>query len=175
MGEGEYAGSLSTFRVPRDSPLCRFVLHSKIENDLDGLMGELLMQKEGRLLLQKVLHAAGDAGSFDLFEFKRDPLEHGIRYFANLEPRINTYESESKQHRVDKATTTQLPISKAPFRGQMFITADMEDGRRADYVWKAEKIIRLLGTSMIPRRPHSAPRQRNTTAPTEIFNSSTAG
>lgn len=157
----EPARSPSVFRPARGSPLCRLIVHHSIERNLEGLVEELMGEEQGKLLIRRLLHAAADEGRLDQFEFRRDPVEYGIRYFADREPAQSTNQPELKENRVDQASLDSMPRGRAPFMGKMFISADLEDGRQADFVLKAEKMIWLLGTQVLPRRPHSAPRQRD--------------
>lgn len=143
-------------RSARGSPLCRFVLHHKIEKDLFGLINEMMGNEDGKILLQSLLHAATDRGQLDPFEFTRDPIERGIRYFTDFE--INDIHSNDYYRTRDTPNENTLPRGRAPFRGQMFITATQKDGSVAEFVLKAEKLKCLLGTPLVPRRPHSVSR-----------------
>lgn len=151
------AETASADRYPRDSPLCRHILHYKIENDLDGLVEELMQANDGKSIIRNLLHSAADAGYMDFFEFRRDPFEYGIRFFACSRPVVDTQQSRG---RTTGTALEAFPRSRAPFRGQMFITAALEDGSSADFVWKPEKFLHVLGEPLLPRRPHSAPRDR---------------
>ena len=103
-------------------------------------------------------------------------MERGIRYFSCFEPQINPSILEGKETkpRSHHRTPDILLRGGAPFRGQMFISADLDDGQTAEFVLKSDLIMQLLGTNLLPRRPHSAPRQKQAALPERLKSSGNA-
>ncbi|CDJ68466.1 hypothetical protein, conserved [Eimeria necatrix] len=160
-------------RAARRSPsLWRLLLHSKIENDTEGFVKDLLQEEAGKLLLQQLLHAAADSGSLDLLHAGEGSLEAGLRHLPALQLLLQQQQQQQRRPRTAACSSSSsstapplllLPAPKAPFRGQMFLCAHrQEDSKDAEFVIKFENLFPLLGSQFFPPRPHAAPKSSHT-------------
>ncbi|CDJ39090.1 hypothetical protein, conserved [Eimeria tenella] len=167
MAEENSSLAARSARAAKRSPsLWRLLLHSKIENDTEGFIRDLLQEEAGKQLLQQLLHAAADSGSLDLLHAGEGSLEAGLRHLPALQLLLLQQQQQQRGRAAAGSSSSStapplllLPAPKAPFRGQMFLCAHrQEDSKDAEFVIKFENLFPLLGSQFFPPRPHAAPK-----------------
>ena len=143
------------------SSLSRLLLHAKIDEDVEGFISRLMQNEEGKKAIKALLHAAADLGALDRLQAPNSAMEAGLCYLPELQVKtkscLYTSRATRNNNSNNNATTIAiLPNGTSPFRSQMFICRDIEEEqRRGEFVLRLDNIIHLLGSSFIPRRPHS--------------------
>lgn len=116
MAEENSSLAARSARAAKRSPsLWRLLLHSKIENDTEGFIRDLLQEEAGKQLLQQLLHAAADSGSLDLLHAGEGSLEAGLRHLPALQLLLlaaaagqsRCWQQQQQQHRAAAAAAAR--------------------------------------------------------------------
>lgn len=152
-------------RSAKGSSLSRLLLHARIEEDPERLVLGMMQHEDGKKTVQALLHGAAEVGLLDTIREPADALEAGLCYLPELRlESASCRYSPRKRNSKHQTTIPLIPKIKAPFRGQMFFSRDLEEEhQKGELVVRMENMLQLLGSSVFRRRSHASVKQADST------------